>query len=88
MSPAYSASFENARVSLASLKAIPGHQFVVDDLDAGDLPVVKTSRETTDAHLVVLAKRYGMKLATLDQVLIASSWAAGLAENPLLLLGQ
>jgi hypothetical protein len=33
---------------------------------------------------VTLAKRHGLKLATLDRVLIAKPWAAGIAENPLL----
>ena len=48
------------------------------------LDVNLMSTDTTDAHLVILAKRHGLKLATLDGTLIAKPWAAGVAENPLL----
>ncbi len=48
------------------------------------LDVNLVSKDTTDAHLVTLAKRHGLKLATLDGMLIAKPWAAGVAENPLL----
>jgi predicted nucleic acid-binding protein len=48
------------------------------------LPVLSSYKDTTDAHLVTLAKRHGMKLATLDDGLIGKPWAAGIAENPLL----
>jgi hypothetical protein len=33
---------------------------------------------------VTLAKRHGLKLATLDAGLIGKAWAAGIAENPLI----
>ena len=33
-----------------------------------------------------LARRHGLKLATLDGTLLAKPWAAGVAENPLLQL--
>jgi predicted nucleic acid-binding protein len=48
------------------------------------LDVNVVSKDTTDAHLVTLAKRHGLKLATLDGMLIAKPWAAGVAESPLL----
>ena len=41
------------------------------------------SKDTTDAHLVTLARRHGLKLATLDEILITKPWAVGIAENPL-----
>ena len=47
------------------------------------LDVNVMSKDTTDAHLVTLAKRHGLKLATLDATLIAKPWAAGIAENSL-----
>jgi predicted nucleic acid-binding protein len=47
------------------------------------LDVNLMSRGTTDAHLVTLAKRHGLQLATLDATLLAKPWAAGIAENPL-----
>jgi len=84
MTTAYRASFEDARKSLATLRALPGHHFVADNVDAASLPTLTSSKDTTDAHLVTLAKRHGLKLATLDGDLIGQPWAAGIAENPLL----
>ncbi len=85
MTTAYRAAFEDARKSLATLRALPGHRFVVDDVEAAALPTVTSYKHTTDAHLVTLAKKYGLKLATLDAALITQPWAAGVAENPLML---
>ena len=79
---AYDASFDDAQQSLATLRALKGHHFVVDDVNAGLLPALKSHSETTDAHLVTLASRHGLKLATLDAALLAKSWAEGLASNP------
>ena len=84
MTTAYQATFDNAQKSLATLRALRGHRFVVDDVEAALLPVLTSYKDTTDAHLVTLAKRHGLKLATLDGTLIAKPWAAGVAENPLL----
>lgn len=42
-------------------------------------------KDTTDAHLVRLAARHHLKLATLDMALVSKSWAAGIAENPLVI---
>lgn len=83
MTTAYQASFADARKSLATLRALPGHRFVLDDLDASSQPTLSSYKETTDAHLVTLAKRHGLKLATLDVALIAKPWVVGIAENPL-----
>ncbi len=83
MTVAYRASFEDARKSLATLRALPGHRFLTDDVDAASLPVLTKYKDTTDAHLVTLAKRHGLMLATLDGELITKPWAAGVAENPL-----
>ena len=68
--------------SLKKLRARKGHQFVADDVSGTDAPETP-SKDTTDAHLVALAKRHGLKLATLDTTLAAKPWAAGVAENPL-----
>lgn len=84
MTTAYSASFADARKSLATLRALSGHGFLTDDVDAASLPTLTSSKDTTDAHLVTLAKKHGLKLATLDGDLIGKPWAAGVAENPLL----
>ena len=83
MTTAYRGSFEDTRKSLATLRALSGHRFLTDDVDAASLPVLTSYKDTTDAHLVTLAKRHGIKLATLDRNLLAKPWAAGIAENPL-----
>ena len=83
MTTAYHASFDDARKSLATLRSLAGHRFVADDVDGAALPTLVSYKDTTDAHLVTLANRYGLKLATLDAGLIAKPWAVGVAENPL-----
>jgi predicted nucleic acid-binding protein len=82
MTTAYQATFADARKSLATLRALPGHRFLSDGVEAASQPVLSSYKDTTDAHLVTLAKRHGMKLATLDTTLLAKPWAAGVAENP------
>jgi uncharacterized protein len=54
MTTAYRASFEDARKSLTTLRALPGHHFVADNVDAASLPTLTSSKDTTDAHLVTL----------------------------------
>ena len=83
MTPAYQAMFDDARKSLMTLRELKGHRFLIDDVDAAALPAVTAYKDVTDAHLVTLAGRYGLKLATLDASLLAKSWAEGIAENPL-----
>jgi predicted nucleic acid-binding protein len=83
LSVVYQATWIEAQEALAKLHARPAHRFLADDVDAVSLPVLTSYKDTTDAHLVTLAKRHGLKLATLDGTLIAKSWAAGVAENPL-----
>jgi uncharacterized protein len=84
MTTADQATFDDARKSLATLRALRGHRFLPDDVDAALLPILSSYKDTTDAHLVTLAKRHGLRLATLDGALITKPWAAGIAENPLL----
>jgi predicted nucleic acid-binding protein len=86
MTTAYKASFEDAQRSLSTLQRLSGHTFISDDIDAALLPSITTCKEVTDAHLITLAKRHGLKLATLDQSLLTKTWAVGCAENPLALL--
>lgn len=83
MTTAYRATFDDARKSLATLRALPGHLFLSDGVEAASLPVLSSYKDTTDAHLVTLAKRHGLKLATLDATLLAKAWATGVVENPL-----
>jgi toxin-antitoxin system PIN domain toxin len=82
LSPAYSATWQDAHRSLANLVARPTHRFLPDDLSAIVSP--ETSyKNTTDAHLVRLAEHNGLKLATLDRGLIAQKWAKSIAINPI-----
>lgn len=83
MSAAYGASFVDARKALTDILALPGHTFLVDDTTAGALADLISRHHVTDAHLVALASRYGLKLATLDEPLCRVSWAVGIAEHPL-----
>ena len=85
LSGAYRASWDETLETLEKLHGRPGYQFLVDDVD-GTAPPETGSKDTTDAHLVTLARRHGLKLATLDGTLLAKPWAAGVAENPLLQL--
>lgn len=83
LSSAYRATWDETQEALAKLQARPGYRFLVDDVDGASAP--KTDfRDTTDAHLIALAKRHGLMLATLDAALVAKPWAAQIAQNPLL----
>jgi predicted nucleic acid-binding protein len=83
LSPGYSASWQDAHRSLLSLYSRTAHRFLADDLTATDSPE-SSYKDTTDAHLVRLAVRHGLKLATLDMALLAKPWASGQAFNPIL----
>jgi uncharacterized protein len=68
-SPIYSLDVQDARIALTKMKQIPGlsFTFIDDDHDASHLPAwVKTGGQTTDGHLLQLAKAHGAMLATLD----------------------
>jgi predicted nucleic acid-binding protein len=84
LSGAYGATWNETQESLKKLHARPGYHFLADDLDGTALPET-SSKDTTDAHLITLAIRHGLKLATLDAALMGKSWAVGVAENPLIL---
>lgn len=83
MSPAYGASFADARQALADILALPAHQFLADDTTAAALPALAGRHHVTDAHFVTLAARHGLKLATLDEPLCRAPWAASVAVHPL-----
>ena len=82
LSVAYRATWDEVQETLKKLHARPGYRFLADDVDGTASPET-SSNDTTDAHLVTLARRHGLKLATLDATLIAKPWAAEVAENPL-----
>ena len=67
--PNYRSDVERARLLLGALKAIPelSFTFLADDQDVSGLPAwVKSGGQTTDGHLLQLAKAHGAELATLD----------------------
>jgi len=57
-----------ARAVLSALRAVDGHRFLVDDVSIGDADVPRMSgyRQVTDAHLLALARRRGVRLLTFD----------------------
>jgi hypothetical protein len=59
---------EAARGVLASLRDVPGHRFLVDDVSITDPDVPKLSghRQVTEAHLLTLARRHKVRLVTFD----------------------
>ncbi|MBG7608851.1 MAG: VapC toxin family PIN domain ribonuclease [Verrucomicrobia bacterium] len=82
LSPAYSATWEDAHRSLSCLLSRPSHRFLPDDVSATDSPK-SNYKDSTDAHLVRLAERHGLRLATLDMALTTKSWANSFAFNPI-----
>ena len=86
LSPVYQATWNEVQTTLQKLHARSGHKFLPDDVDGMASPETN-SKDTTDAHLVTLAKWHGLKLATLDTGLLAKPWAVGVAENPLVVPG-
>ncbi len=64
---------EAARGVLSALRAADGHQFLVDDVSIGDadVPGMAGHRQVTDAHLLALARRRGVRLVTFDAGLLA-----------------
>ena len=68
--PGYGFSVTQARTVLLRLKKSRAlsHTFFLDDHDISHLPAwVKTPKQTTDGHLIELARGHGAVLATLDE---------------------
>jgi len=79
---AFGAGFEDAVAALQTIVGMRTHRFLKDATRARSLPRVRTSKDVTDAHLIQLARRYRLKLATFDVALCAKEWARGVAEDP------
>lgn len=77
---AYNATFEDALAALTEVTTRA--EFIPDDVRATDLPAC-TPAQSTDAHLVVLARRRKLRMGTLDEGLLKQTWAKGVAKNPL-----
>jgi len=63
-----SIAVEAARGVLSALRQAGGHRFLTDDvsLTDSDLPRVVGHGQVTDAHLLTLARRHGLRLVTFD----------------------
>ena len=83
ISPAFRATFEDARNALQELTRLEGARFVADGLPGTVLPALQSANEVTDAYLVALARARRLRLATLDDALCDKPWARGIAVNPL-----
>jgi len=69
-SPQYDISIGQACLLLTRLKVknTLKFTFIADDQEVAQLPAwIKTAKQTTDGHLVQLAKAHGAVLATLDR---------------------
>ncbi len=65
--PAYGLAVAQVRELLLRLKRVSRFTFITDAHDVSHLPSwVRTSKQTTDGHLLVLAKANSGVLATLD----------------------
>ena len=82
LSAALGATFEDAMAALDAIASMRTHRFLRDATRAKSLPPVSTSKDVTDAHLVGLARRNRLKLATFDAALCEKEWARGVAEDP------
>jgi toxin-antitoxin system PIN domain toxin len=62
-----------ARGVLSKLRSRPDHRFLTDDVSLadGDVPSIAGYRQVTDAHLLTLARRRGVRLVTFDSSILA-----------------
>jgi toxin-antitoxin system PIN domain toxin len=68
-----SISVDAARGVISALRAHSGHRFLTDDVSMSDTDVPATAgyRQVTDAHLLTLAHRHGVRLVTFDASILA-----------------
>jgi uncharacterized protein len=64
-----------ARAVLSALRTSDAHRFLIDDvsLSDSDVPKITGHRQVTDAHLLTLARRRGVRLVTFDAGVLALS---------------
>ena len=57
-----------AQAVLSALRVVGAHAFVPDDVSITDpdVPAIAGHRQVTDAHLLALARRRGLRLVTFD----------------------
>ncbi len=70
---AYPITVTNARHVLAALRGVGDHRFFSDDVSLvdDDVPDIVGHRQVTDAHLLTLARRHGVRLVTFDAGIVA-----------------
>jgi toxin-antitoxin system PIN domain toxin len=63
----------DAQRVLKSLRKADGHRFLSDDVSVvdDDVPTIVGHRQVTDAHLLTLARRRGVRLVTFDAAIIS-----------------
>lgn len=66
-------SVDAARGVLSTLRTHPDHRFLGDDVSMSDsdVPSIAGYRQVTDAHLLTLARRRGVRLVTFDASILA-----------------
>jgi toxin-antitoxin system PIN domain toxin len=64
-----------ARSVLSALRANDSHRFLTDDvsINDSDVPKITGHRQVTDAHLLTLARRRGVRLVTFDTGMLTLS---------------
>jgi toxin-antitoxin system PIN domain toxin len=67
------ATAESAKLLLKAVSSLPRHEFWPDDVPYIDMPItgIVGHRKVTDAYLVLLARKHGGTVATMDQALAA-----------------
>jgi hypothetical protein len=65
------ATAESGKLLLESIFSLPRHEFWPDEVSYLDLPTtgIVGHRQVTDAYLVLLARKHGGSVATMDQAL-------------------
>ena len=59
---------QETRSALALLRAVGSHSFLADDVSMtdDDVPPLLGHRQVSDAHLLILARRHGVRVVTFD----------------------
>jgi uncharacterized protein len=67
------ATADSAKLLLESISSLSRHEFWPDDVSCLELPTagITGHRNVTDAYLVMLARKHGGSLATMDRALAA-----------------
>lgn len=66
---------QDARDVVSALRDVDGHRFLANDVSLADpdVPRIAGHRQVTDAQLLTLARRHGIRLVTFDRALVTLS---------------